>query len=192
MTPHRGITGLFFFICKSYSRPPTHAPSSRHSRPDIVGVQGTFLYRASEFDSPLLRGSKCIPPLFSSPKGREWNTLCRTVSVALFEARAHPITRTRTHAFRLRHTEKHVVSHARAHGLCENVRGIQDPSGRVGVEEGRGTRRGTRGGFRVRPSGSFPSHSLQDEGTNTNSPRGAHRRGKGLATNHVVDVPTVN
>eukprot|EP00963_Diacronema_lutheri_P004811 scaffold360_cov374-Pavlova_lutheri.AAC.28 len=59
---------------KSDSRPPSHAPSSRRPRPGTVGaLKESFLRQASEFVPPLLRGSKCIRPLFSSSKGREWN-----------------------------------------------------------------------------------------------------------------------
>ena len=72
MTPYRGITGLFNEQVLLKTSDP-RAVLTPFLRPDIVGVRGTFLYRASEFYPPLLRGSKCIPPLFSSPKGREWN-----------------------------------------------------------------------------------------------------------------------
>eukprot|EP00963_Diacronema_lutheri_P013679 scaffold2678_cov356-Pavlova_lutheri.AAC.5 len=41
----------------------------------VEALKGPSLRQASEFVSPLLRGTKCIQPLFSSSKGREWNTL---------------------------------------------------------------------------------------------------------------------
>jgi len=63
-----------FLMNKSYSRPPTHAPSSCRPRPSTAGaLKESFLRQASEFVPPLLRGSKCIRPIFSSYKGREWN-----------------------------------------------------------------------------------------------------------------------